>query len=359
MLGNRRGILLISVYLIIAVITVLLSSFLFRAVWNGKNAQSQKNHFWAMQCAEAAIDEALVRLPAFTSPATAVNLTDRAQVVRGQYSYAITTLVLGKEWRIDSLGYAPSVAQAQANTKDIARLQAFVAKKDLPFSFWGSALYTAGNLRVNGNAFTVDGNVLYAGSLLVQHQAGLIGTTAKDPTISPLVRLDFNSLRQIAGTQIKADGSDNIYTAEEIFSKNPPLPTEFWFDKSDPDPSKWIPNVVYLEDDLTLNGTFGKIGGFVIVVGDVLTDPDVTTSTVINGCGFIDGCVYSTGEFRVNGGGAQGLNVLGGVWSGSDGIRLNGTVDIKYYEPYMNAIRYNINPSTVLQLVSWRNLDEG
>ena len=161
-------------------------------------------------------------------------------------------------------------------------------------------------------------------------------------------------MRALAATQLKADGSDNVYTSVEIFSKNPPFPTSFWYDTSDPNPANWIPNVVYVEDDLVLNGNIGTIGGFFVVVGDVISDPDTTTSTLINGNGFIDGCVYSTGEFRVNGGGATGLNVLGGVWSGSDGALLNGTVDIKYHAPYMDAIRYVISPSASLQMISWR-----
>ena len=162
-------------------------------------------------------------------------------------------------------------------------------------------------------------------------------------------------MKTIAAAQIKADGSDNLYTAAEVAAGNPPFPGNFWFDTSDPNPANWVPNVVYVETDLVLNGNIGTIGGFFLVVGDVATDPTTTSETVINGNGQIDGCVYSTGQFRVNGGGS-GLNVLGGVWSGTDGVRLNGSIEIEYHMPYMDAIRTVIQPGSTLQIISWRKL---
>lgn len=354
MLKNNRGILLIAVFMIIAVVSVLLGAFLFRNVWDAKNSLRYKQSIVALHCAEAGLDQAIVKLPANVTAVSNVALTDNNNQTRGEYAHTISILEMGKRWKVDSWGYVPD----QSNPDLSVHLEAYISKKDLPDSFWDNAIYTSGNVRVNGSAFDLKGDVLYAGSLVptTLNPANFTGTATNDTSIAPLIKLDYEYLRAVAATQIKADGSDNVYTAAEIASKTPPLPTSFWFDQSDPNPANWVPNVVYLEDDLVLNGKIGTIGGFLVVVGDVITDPNATTATTINGTGYIDGCVYSTGEFRVNGGGGIGLNVLGGVWSGSDGVLLNGSVNIGYHKPYMDAIRYIINPSSIVQLISWRKL---
>ena len=353
MLKNNRGILLVAVFMVIAVIGVLLGAFLFRNFWDAKNALNYKQNMIALHCAEAGLDKAIAKLPSNSSAESNVALTDSNNQKKGEYSHTIAILEMGKRWRVESWGYVPSQAQAQATI----HLEAYVSKKDLPDNFWDNAIYTAGNARVNGTAFDINGDIRYAGSLVPNtlDPKNFSGTATNDPSISPLIKLDYDYLRAIAATQIKADGSDNVYTEAEIQAGTPALPTNFWFDKSDPDPSKWVPHVVYVETDLVLNGKV-EMGGFMVVVGNVITDPDDTSATTINGNGTIDGCVYSTGEFRVNGGGGAPLNVLGGVWSGSDGVLINGSVNIAYHKPYMDAIRYIINPSPIVQLISWRKI---
>ena len=354
MLKNNRGVLLIAVFMIIAVVSVLLGAFLFRNIWDAKNSLRYKQSIIALHCAEASIDKAIAKLPNDVTAVSNAALTDNNNLIRGEYAHTIAVLDMGKRWRVESWGYVPNQSQPEA----VVHLEAHISKKDLPDSFWDNAIYSAGNVRVNGSAFDINGDVLYAGALIPStlDPANFTGTAANDPSIAPLIKLDYDYLRGIAATQIKADGSDNIYTAAEIASKSPPLPVSFWFDQSDPNPANWIPNVVFVETDLVLNGDIGTIGGFLVVAGDVISDPDDTTSTTINGNGHIDGCVYSTGEFRVNGGGGIGLNVLGGVWSGSDGVLINGSVEIGYHKPYMDAIRYIINPSSIVQLISWRKI---
>ncbi|MCG2712120.1 MAG: hypothetical protein L6416_07350 [Candidatus Omnitrophica bacterium] len=354
MLKNKRGILLIAVFMVIAVVSILLGAFLFRNVWDTKNAVRYKQSIIALHCAEAGLDKAIAKLPTDVMAESNVALTDNNNQTLGEYAHAIAILEMGKRWRVESWGYVPDQGQPQA----VVHLEAYISKKDLPDSFWDNAIYTSGNVRINGVAFDINGDILYAGSLLpaILDEDCFTGTATNDTSISPFIKLDYDYLRAIAATQIKPDGSDNIYTAAEIVSKFPPLPASFWFDQSDPNPANWIPNVVYVETDLVLNGNIGTIGGFLVVVGDVISEPDETTSTTINGNGHIDGCVYSTGEFRVNGGGETGLSVLGGAWSGSDGVRINGSVDIGYHKPYMDSIRYIINPSSTVQLISWRKL---
>ncbi len=353
MKNNKKGVLLIAVYLVIAVLIVFLGIFVYKNVWEAKIASHYKHEMLAFYCAEAGLDKGIAKLPSSTSGESNVVLSAVGGAQQGEYTYSIFTISPGKSWRVESWGYVPDQAQAQA----FEHLEAYIAKKDLPNSFWENAIYTAGNVRVTGNAYDIKGDIIYGGSMLpaVLNPAIFNGIATNDASISPLVKLDYESMRTIAAAQIKPDGSDNLYTAAEISSGNPPLPSDFWFDDSDPNPANWVPNVVYVETDLVLNGSIGTVGGFFLVVGDVTTDPLATSSTIINGNGQIDGCVYSTGEFRVNGGG-NGLNVLGGVWSGTDGVRLNGSVKIEYHQPYMDAIRNVIQPGTTVQVVSWRRL---
>jgi len=353
-LNNNRGVLLVAVLMVVIVVSVLLGAFLFRNFWDAKNALRYKQNKIALHCAEAALNKAISKLPSNSSAESHVPLTHSNAQKVGEYAYNTAILEMGKRWRVESSGYVPDQSQPESTV----HLEAYISKKDFPDNFWDNAIYTAGNATVNGAAFDINGNILYAGSLVpgTLNPGCFSGTATNDPNIAPLVKLDFNYLKAIASTQIKADGSDNLYTATEIKSGKPPLPKSFWFNNSDPNPANWIPNVVYIEADLVLNGNIGTIGGFLVVVGDVISDPNQTNSSVINGYGHIDGCVYSTGEFYVNGGGGTGLNVLGGIWSGTDGVVINGNVEIGYHKPYMDAIRYVINPSSIVQLISWRKI---
>ncbi|MBI4845596.1 MAG: hypothetical protein HY810_03865 [Candidatus Omnitrophica bacterium] len=354
MLKNKKGVLLVAVYLVVGVLLGILGVCVYKNIYEAKVNIGYKHYMMAFYCAEAALDKGIANLPSSTSGQTNVSLNAVGGTQQGQYTYTISTVEAGKRWRVESWGYSPSQADAVVTQ----HLEAYVSKKDLPDSFWDNAIYTAGNVRVNGSAYDIDGDIIYGGSLLpaVLDPAKFSGTSTNDASISPLIKLDFETMRTTAASQIKADGSDNVYTFMEIAAGNPPFPTSFWFDQTDPDPTKWVPNVVYVETDLVLNGNIGTIGGFFLVVGDVTTNPSSTSETVINGRGQIDGCIYSTGQFRVNGGGGADLNVLGGVWAGTDGVRINGSVHLGYNEDYMNAIRDVIQPGSTVQVISWRRL---
>ena len=365
MLKNDKGMMLLIVYFVICVLFIFVGVFAFKSIWDAKLTEQYKNRLLAFYCADSAIDKAVSKLPSNTTSSSSEFLVNDAGNIQGEYAYTISVLESGKRWKVETWGYVPN----QASAKATRHLEAYISKKDLPENFWNNAIYTAGNVRVNGNTYDIKGDVRYAGTLMPDPlDTGLFsGSSHSDPDVSPLVKLDYTDLRNKAASQIKSDGSDNVYTAAEISSGNPPLPTTFWYTRGDDgvdnngdgvvdDPGEWVPNVVYIETDLILNGNVGTIGGFLLVVGDVRTNPDADSNdTVINGNGMIDGCIYSTGQFRVNGG-AGNLNVFGGVWSGSDGVRLNGNVTVEYNKPYMDAIRYIINPSSIVQAISWREI---
>jgi hypothetical protein len=73
----------------------------------------------------------------------------------------------------------------------------------------------------------------------------------------------------------------------------------------------------------------------------------------------VNGCIYTTGDFTINGGG-NGLNINGGVWAGT-GMDLRGHATVNYNSDYMTAVEYLIdvnNAGGVVQLYSWRQLNQ-
>jgi hypothetical protein len=221
---------------------------------------------------------------------------------------------------------------------------------DLPLNFWDYAIYSAGDVRGNGNSYNVNGDVI-AGDDIEYSQDHFNDGETEDPSVSPLANLNYDSLKAIAMSQVY-DGHDNYYPESEIGVT--PFPTDFYY--IDPDPitgTPGVPNVVFIEGNLTLNGTWGNIGGFVIVVGDILTNPDAEGDTTINGNGTIDGVVYTLGEMTVNGGGG-GINVNGGVFA-ADEVTLNGNTTVTYNQEYMDAIE-DLDLPTGLTVLSWNEI---
>jgi len=249
------------------------------------------------------------------------------------------------ERKVDTFGYIPSVSAAQQKVS----IEAYI-RKAIPGGFYDNAIYSAGDIDLNGSSYLVDGDVIYAGS--IDNPDNITGSVTNDPGISPLARLNYAELRAIS------IGQGNVYdTARlaDVQNNTDSFPASFWYSvPTDPaDPATGVPNVVYVEDDLQLNGNIGTIGGFFVVVGDVITDPNSSSETTINGNGQVEGCIYTLGDFRVNGGGG-GLNVDGGVWSG-DESRLNGNTTIQYNAFYMQAIN-KMGLHADVQIISWRQL---
>lgn len=183
--------------------------------------------------------------------------------------------------------------------------------------------------------------------LMSSSQGGINGTVSGDAT-SPLPWLDFEQLWNISesqGNRYIAGAGNKVVNADTGLEG---FPSSFWYNET-----AGVPNIVYVETDLLLNGDIGTIGGFFVVVGDILTDPDETDGIDINGNGQIDGMVYTRGEFRVNGGGGSDvLNVNGGVWAGEE-IRLNGNVHMGYNTTFMTALQ-TLSIDSVPQISSWK-----
>ncbi len=253
----------------------------------------------------------------------------------GKGEYEVSVTVAPSDHRdVISTGYFPQKSGVHVQRSIEADISPPTSS-----NFYNSAIFAGENIDLNGN-YTVNGPLLYGTSI---DPAGLGQKFDGD---FPL--LNFEQLRAIAVSQIKANGQNNLYTQADIDSGKA-FPTSFWF--IPPPGPNTIPNIVYIETNLTLNGNMPPMGGFFVVAGDVLTDPSGGADATINGNGTINGCVYTLGDFRINGGG-NGLGITGGVW-GRDEVRLNGKATVTYYPGYMSAIQ-NMNIGFIAQITSWK-----
>jgi hypothetical protein len=293
----------------------------------------------AFYLAEAAVDRGLEELRASSSY---TGTSSPVAFGRGEYEIVITTLSASRKM-IMAYGYVPDKAQKRAQ-----RTIEVITKAETPPNFFDNAIYSSNEIDFNGNSYDVNGDVIYAST--ISDSDNVTGSVTQDPTISPLAQFDFAAMRNIAISQ------GNLYDSarlQQVKNNNDSYPSGFWYNEA-----TQTPNVVYIEGDLVLNGNIGTIGGFLLVVGDVLTNPSATYDSTINGNGQIAGCIYTTGDFRINGGGG-GLNVDGGVWAGNE-AELNGNATITYNQPYMYAIKTmveNQGLGSEAQLLTWREIE--
>ncbi len=339
---NKGVFILVLSYMIIAVLLIISAAFIIRTI-NEKNlAYRDKESKEAFHLAEAGINRAIMQLwQDYDSSGTpSVNLG------RGQYSVSITSILPDKR-QIISSGFIPLAANFRAK-----RTIEAIVRKYIPANFYDNAIYTAGELDLNGNAYAVNGDVIYGDTQAATNTQNITGTITQDPSINPLAGLNFQQLYDISQSQ------GNFYDAarlDKVKKGQDSFPVSFWYSPptNPADPTTGVPNVVYIEGDLTLNGNIGGIGGLFVVAGDVLTNPLGTYDATINGNGMVHGFIYTRGEFRVNGGGG-GLNVDGGVWAGTE-AELNGNATVSYNKDYADAIRaLNIDPG--IQILSWREI---
>ncbi len=344
---NRKGSILITAYIILFVLLILGGIFFGRTISDRRFFDITRERTEAFYLAEAGVDTALVGLAnnygSYAGTAGPVSLG------RGEFEASVDTLSSTRK-KILALGYVPSKAQKRAE-----RRIEVITKKETPPDFYDYAIYSAGNIDLNGSSYVVNGKVIYADT--IDNTGNITGDISFDPSISPLAHFDFAILRAISVAQGNLYDEDRLKDVQQSKDSYPP---SFWFVPPTDlaDPATGIPNVVYIEGDMVLNGNVGTIGGFFLVVGNVLTDPNDTSNSTINGNGQIDGSIYATGKFRINGG-AGGLNVNGGVWAGTE-AELNGNANVTFNEFFMDSIKALVDSNTAgsaVQVLSWRELE--
>ncbi len=345
-MNSKKSIALVFSLIVIVVLASLSMSMLYRSISENRMAKKYEESAKAFWLAEAGANRALEELrDSYSTTGNCLWLTNLGD---GQYCADVSTN--GQERVITAHGFIPS-----QNAPRIQRRVNVVILKRIPPDFYDKALYSAGDIDANGDAYSVDGDAILAGNLDSDHPDNITGTTTQDPTITPLARLDFEQL------YTASDAQGNVYDVnnsgkliDSATGLEEALPASFWYSPpTDPtDPTTGTPNVVYIQGDLKLNGDVGTVGGFLVVAGDVITSPDEVYDATINGNGLIEGAIYTRGIFRINGGGS-GLNVNGGVWGGQE-IRLNGNADITYNQDYMDAIRA-MQIGADAQITSWQD----
>lgn len=268
----------------------------------------------------------------------------------GQYSVLVTQI--DDKRKITATGSIPTTAAPR-----VARvLEAYVKMvgSSIPSSFFDKVLYISNKLELGGN-YLITGDIIYGGTFEPQGAPGEINgeTPEYSDEADPLPLLNFVQLRQLSAGQNANDFlRGNVYDQDRLDDDF--LPTSFWYDA----PDNTIPNIVYIEADLKLEGSFGTIGGFLIIVGDVLTDSDAFGETEIKGTGTIEGAIYTNGKFEVEGNAdTAGIVINGGVWVGGEaGAEVKGKTTITYDQNYMATAIGGLGLSGDVQLISWQQV---
>ena len=336
---SERGLILVTLYMLLPLLLILVGTLAAYVLAESRAAQRSQASLQALYLAEAGIDRALVQLRSNYSWTT--GYSGLALGSTGTYSVSVQSLA-GSRRRLTGQG-----TSALLPTPVVRSVEA-ILQQYIPPNFYDNAIWASQDLLFNGNSYQVTGNVRH-GDTTPSSTSHVTGTVTYDPATDPLPRLNYQQLHDIAQSQ------GNVYDAARIGNGHNVFPTSFWYTPptNPADPTTGVPNVNYITTDLVLNGNIGTIGGLFVVVGNVLTDPTAEEDTTINGNGQIQGAIYTTGNFRINGGGNR-LNVTGGVWAG-DQARLNGNANVTYSSTYMDSIKaLNINAD--VQVVSWQDL---
>ena len=338
--NNESGFVLATTLVAVLIIVITAGAFVSMMINEANSARHQRDSTKAFFAAEAGGRWSIYSLRNAGTGNTGLMPLD----TDGEYEVNVSGDV------IRSAGYFPTKAAAQAG-RGAKRTIDIEVILPTPSEFYNGAIVVSNLVDLNGN-YTVTGDVIYGSNIEDTGSGTITGTSSQQDWCDPLPRLNFEQLRNIAVSQIKSNGQNNLYTAADV-AADKPYPTNFYFrtpgTNGVDDPGE--PNVVYIETNLVLNGNVGILCGFFVVVGDVITNPNGTWDTTINGNGTIDGCVYTLGNFRINGGG-NGFGVTGGVWAG-DEARLNGNADVTYNAEYMEAIDF-LDIDFELQIVSWQ-----
>lgn len=316
----KRGFALILSFIVIVVLIILGAALLSRSISEGRLAQHYQDSVRAFWLAEAGINDALNQLRLGTSSGSSSIINSNF----GEGGYRVDFSGTSNNLFLTAHGFVP---YGSARVERI--IQATITKTNsVPPNFYSNAIYTSGNVTISGSAYSVEGNVEYAGSI-IGSTGNISGTITHDPTIAPLAHLDFAQLRAISQEQ------GNYHS-----TSSGTFPESFWYNEEER-----IPNVVFVEGQLDLTGKT-RVGGFFVVGGEVVYDATLSGNVAV------DGAIYTLGGFTINGGGNV-LNVDGGIWAGN-GATLNGHAKLAYNESYMSAIQdLDINPT--FQISSWRD----
>jgi len=361
---NKRGVALILISILLVVLTIFSTALISSSFSENAFALRYLESTQAFWLSEAGIDAALNSLrgdPSLTTIYGRRNCHNYSNVT----CYNVTTIDGGfnvtiynnsdGSYTVNSTGFIPFNA-LRANRV----IQAEMNLTTIPDNFYDTVIWSENDINIRGsggnpkkndtgNLASVNGSVISGGGIYpipkdTNIKDIITGNFSRnDSTASPLPLLDFTQLRYISQNQYNSTTLKNNYYDAQRLSKNPTFPDTFWYNET-----AGIPNIVFLEGDLSLSGG-DNVGGFFIVGGDSI----YTYNTTISGNVGVDGCIYTPGNILIVGGGSN-LNIDGGIWAGS--VTLNGSITLSYNQTYAQAIN-NTNVSTIVQITSWKDLN--
>lgn len=327
---NKRGVVLIICYIVIAVLITLGAAFFTRSISERNVAGKYFDSTQAFWLAEAGVNKAIFQLRSNYDNLSAIPATSLGP---GEYSATITSS--GNNRTVSASGFIPSAASAVK----IKRVVGATMIKRIPTGFYSYAIYSAGNVSIESNC-VVNGDVFSGGTVTGPVNGDKI---SNDPTLhnNGLPALSFDQLQQKSIDQ----GWYNPVTHATTYPTS-----SFWYQAPSPSNPTGTPNVVFVDGDFTLVGGKQVVKGFIVVGGNTVYNAE------IGGNASIDGCLYTRGNIWFHGGGGKVINVDGGVWAGGT-VTMVGNEQINFDPPghgteYMAAIQ-NLGINADVQVTSW------
>jgi cytoskeletal protein CcmA (bactofilin family) len=352
-LKDRKGVSLMLVYLLLTLIFIILGIVFYMSVQSMKISQRKVDFIRAFYAAESGIDIGLQLLPVDSAllPVSYLNGMLGSPDAVSEYSVSISSFQgSDTKRRINSIGFAPDSVSAPRVEVEIE----VIAETSGGGGFFSNALYSATDLTIKGNAYTIDGDVFYDqdSELDVQHPGNITGDIISGNSIDFLADIDYDVLRDAAIAQGLSDTYDHYVTPGTWSGSN--FPTDFWYDQVNN-----IPNVVYVDGDGSVNMSGNlNLGGFIVIASGDCN---------IGGTVAIEGCLLVLGDLNIVG----TVDVTGGIWASgaisdeesetSDGVTIRGSVGIIYDAGYMDAVEgldflsgdYGVDKTRIL---SWREI---
>jgi hypothetical protein len=372
MLNNEKGAVLILSYLVVTVLLTLSLGVVYQGILEKRSFDVTKQRADAFYMAEAGMDAALVSLRTNqnyggTGASNPVNAYRGLQQI-GQYANTVVDIGGGGFLRrVTAYGYVPQMTPSPGVLQQTCQVEGVVYVPIIPpGNFFDNAIYAVDGVDFHGGTYSVTGDIECGDDVTnTGHSSGTVNGDIAEfdahVTQDSFYCLNFQSLQALAQQQTysyEGHTVNNNFTTQDLENRRP-LPTSFWYrEPTDPeDPTTGVPNIVYIEGPLIVRANNFEVGGFILVVGD-LTSPGVTTSdedATINGNVTVNGCLYTTGDFTLNGHGNSVID--GGLWTGGEAY-LQGNTAFTYNPDYMLAIKHYVENNTppTLSLLSWRQL---
>jgi len=345
-LNEKKGVALIIVYALLTLIFIILSVIFYSSTQSMKMSQARISFIRAFYAAESGIDAGLQLMPVGAGSVPLVINKTLGSSAASSYAAVINLYPLDPaKWVISSTGYCPDSVSVPRAEVALEAVVDFIGADN----FFDHALYSAANLTLKGNAYSITGDVYYDenSNIDVNHD-NVSGEIIPGEVIDFLGDIDWSGLRNIAACQDPADVFDHVIDVGDFETSS--LPASFWYDEANA-----IPNVIYVEGsgNLQISGN-RTIGGFLVVVsGDCEISGTVT----------LDGCLLVKDDIKVSG----TVNIIGGIWAGGvvddeaankDGVFISGNISLIYDQTYMDAIKDNIQflKAGSASVLSWKEI---